>query len=273
MAKLLNKKLLTRILSAFFYLLIIALSFYNKYTFLVVFELVMLQCLWEFYAIISKKDVSPKKWFGLLFAALLFLSIFLFKNKYITIKYFYLLIAVFFSSFLIELLRKKTNTLHNLATEMLGILYIALPFSMINFFVFQGTEFEFEKLLAIFLIIWAYDVAAYFVGVSIGRKKIFKNISPKKTLEGTVGGIILAIIAGYFVLGYFGISEGVYRAILSMLITFGAFTGDLVESKIKRSVNVKDSGNIMPGHGGLLDRFDSFIFSVIFAFFFLAFGL
>ncbi|MEA3451416.1 MAG: CDP-archaeol synthase, partial [Bacteroidota bacterium] len=104
---------------------------------------------------------------------------------------------------------------------------------------------------------------AYFVGVSVGKRNIFASISPKKTLEGTIGGIVFGIMIGvavYYVLNIFELIDWI---IMSVLISVSAFIGDLVESKIKRSVNIKDSGNIMPGHGGVLDRFDSFLFAII----------
>lgn len=262
MVKLLNKSLLQRIVSAFVYLLIIGISFVNQYTFLVIFELIMLQGLWEFYKLTKGSNYYPKKWFGLLFSGTLFLFIFLTQINVIEFKWGYYLIALAFLSFTIELLRKG-NTIKNLSMEFLGIFYLAVPFTLTNFIVFFRGEFDFLFLFGVFSVIWAYDVGAYFVGVTIGKRKIFASISPKKTLEGTIGGIIFGIFIGimvYYVLNIFRLVDWI---IMSVLISFGAFIGDLVESKIKRSVNVKDSGDIMPGHGGVLDRFDSFIFAII----------
>ena len=262
MAKLLNKNLFQRIVSAFVYLLIIGISFLNQYTFLVIFELIMLQSLWEFYKLTKGSSFFPKKWFGMLFSGTLFLFVFLTQIDVIEFKWGYYLIALAFLSFTIELLRKG-SAIKNLSMEFLGIFYIAIPFTLINFIVFFNGEFNFLFLFGIFSVIWAYDVGAFFVGKIFGKRKVFPLISPKKTLEGTIGGILFGIAIGvvvHYVLNIFGLIDWI---IMAILISVGAFIGDLVESKIKRSVNVKDSGDIMPGHGGVLDRFDSFIFAII----------
>lgn len=257
-----NKNLMLRLISAFVYLLVIAVSFINQYTFLVVFEFLMLQSLWEFYSFSKGSSFFPKKWFGLIFSGALFLFVFLLRIEMIEVKWVYYLIALAFLSFSIELLRKG-SAIKNLSMEFLGIFYIAIPFTLTNYIVFFHDDFNFLFLFGIFSVIWAYDVGAYFVGVSIGKRKIFASISPKKTLEGTIGGIVFGMIIGVAVYYVLNIFELVDWIIMALLISMAAFIGDLVESKIKRSVNVKDSGKIMPGHGGVLDRFDSFLFAVI----------
>lgn len=222
----------------------------------------MLQSLWEFYKIAENTGSKPKKWFGLLFSGLLFLFVFLIKIDLISSSFSYFILAVAFVSFSLELLRKG-SVLKNLAYEFMGIFYIALPFTLTNFIVFNKNKFDFSILLGVFLIIWSYDVVAYFVGSLIGTRKIFPDISPKKTLEGTLGGIIFGIFSGFIVYKILNIYNLFDWIIMAALIVFGAFTGDLVESKIKRAAGIKDSGKIMPGHGGLLDRFDSFLFAII----------
>lgn len=221
-----------------------------------------MQCLWEFYSLNEKSGLAPKKWFGLLFSGVLFLFVFLLKIEAIEFKWGYYLIALAFVSFLIELLRTG-SAMKNLAAEFLGIFYIAIPFTMTNFIVLRGGEFSFIFLLGIFAVTWAFDVFAYFTGIAIGKRKVFGELSPNKTLEGTIGGLVMGVAGGvlvFFVLKIFRLIDWIF---LSILISIGAFLGDLVESRIKRSVDVKDSGTIMPGHGGLLDRFDSFLFVVI----------
>jgi len=257
-----NNKLLARIVSAFFFLIAIAISFLNQYAFLIIFEISMLLCLLEFYKLTEKAEYYPKKWFGLIFSGLLFFYIFLTRIEVLKIGWSYYILALAFLSFSIELLRKG-SAVKNLSVEFLGIFYIAVPFALTNFVVFWNNTFDYKLLSGIFLIIWTYDVAAYFVGISIGKRKIFINISPNKTLEGTLGGIILGISASVAIFNIFKIYTLFDWLIIAVLCVFGAFIGDLVESKIKRSVNVKDSGKIMPGHGGLLDRFDSFLLAIV----------
>jgi phosphatidate cytidylyltransferase len=261
-AKLLNKTLFTRIISSFVFLIILVISFVHRYAFLVVFEAFMLQCLYEFYKLSEKAGNNPKKWFGMLFSALMFLFLFLYQNGIISFQLSYYIIGFSFLSFNIELLRKG-SALKNLASEFFGVFYIGIPFTMTNLIVFENNIFSYKLLLGILLIIWAYDVTAYMVGVSIGKRKIFADISPNKTLEGTVGGLVLGTLAAYIVYRFLDIYSLLDWFIMAILIVFGAFVGDLFESKLKRSVNVKDSGTIMPGHGGLLDRFDSYLFAII----------
>lgn len=262
MAQLLKNNLFLRIFSAGIFLALLIIAFINKYSFLIVFEFFMLQSLWEFYNITEKINGKPKKWFGLLFSAFLFIFVFLLKNSLITSSFSYFIVAFAFISFAIELLRKG-SALKNLAYEFMGIFYIAIPFTLTNFIVFTNNKFDYSILLGVFVIIWTYDTIAYFVGSAIGKRKIFPDISPKKTLEGTIAGLLFGILSVFLVYKILNVYHLYDWLIMAALIVFGAFTGDLVESKIKRSANVKDSGKIMPGHGGLLDRFDSFLFAIV----------
>lgn len=258
-----NKKLAIRVASAIVFFLTIVVSFVDKYSFLVIFELFMLQVLREFYGITEKSGFTPKRWFGLFFSAILFLFIFCYKINVLPLKWGLLLIAFAFLSFIVELFRKDNN-LKNLAVEIMGVFYVAVPFVLTNFIVLKDAKFSYAFLFIIFGIIWVNDTFAYFIGSAVGKHKIFPKISPKKTVEGTIGGFVMAMIFGIIILSSFNYFSMIDRIALSLLIAVNSFLGDLVESKFKRNVNVKDSGNIMPGHGGLLDRFDSFMFVMIF---------
>jgi phosphatidate cytidylyltransferase len=150
--------------------------------------------------------------------------------------------------------------------------YIILPFVIITKIPFGIKGYNPNILISIFILIWTNDTFAYLVGKSIGKHKLFERISPKKTIEGFIGGIIFAIIASYFISKYFlKIPEKntfIWFIIAFIVGVFGTI-GDLVESKFKRIAEVKDSGKIMPGHGGVLDRLDSVIFvaPIIFLFY------
>lgn len=149
--------------------------------------------------------------------------------------------------------------------------YIILPFIIITNIPFGIKGYNPKIIIGIFILIWTNDTFAYIVGKSIGKHKLYEKISPKKTIEGFIGGIIFAVIASYLIATYFIQGKEITQFIwLGFAIIVGVFgtIGDLVESKFKRIANVKDSGAIMPGHGGVLDRLDSVIFVAPFIFLF-----
>ena len=136
---------------------------------------------------------------------------------------------------------------------------------MVDFIAFDGEHFRSNTVFGLLLLTWINDTAAYLVGSQIGKHKLFPRISPKKTWEGSIGGgVFTLILAG--VLGYIFEEQSVVQwLILGVIVVIFGSIGDLIESMLKRSYNIKDSGTILPGHGGLLDRFDAFIFLVPFA--------
>jgi len=161
-----------------------------------------------------------------------------------------------------ELYNKEGNTFQNTSTAIMGLIYIILPFSLTNIMLNDGAEYNSLILLAVFILIWINDSFAYLFGISLGKHRMWERISPKKSWEGFIGGglstiILSAVIARLFFTELF--TEMMGLAII--VIIFGTF-GDLFESKIKRQYEVKDSGTALPGHGGFLDRFDSFLFII-----------
>ena len=151
----------------------------------------------------------------------------------------------------------------------LGITYVALPFSLINVIVFDGGDYAYEILLGLMLIIWSSDTGAYFAGTAFGKTKLFERISPKKSWEGSIGGTLFAVGFAYLTMIYFGqLSLFEWLTVAVIVVVAGTY-GDLVESHFKRTMSIKDSGNIIPGHGGFLDRFDSLILTVPFIVIFL----
>ena len=154
--------------------------------------------------------------------------------------------------------------------------YIILPFIFITKISFGVKDYNPKIIIGLFILIWTNDTFAYIVGKSIGRNKLFERISPKKTIEGFVGGILFAILAGYLISKFYikASPEHSERSIIiwtsiAVIVGIAGTIGDLIESKFKRIAGVKDSGNIMPGHGGILDRLDSVIFvaPIIFLFY------
>ncbi|MDI5887798.1 phosphatidate cytidylyltransferase [Flavobacterium yafengii] len=154
--------------------------------------------------------------------------------------------------------------------------YIILPFVFITKISFGINDYNPKIIIGLFILIWTNDTFAYIVGKSVGRTKLFEKISPKKTIEGFLGGIVFAILAGYLISKYYIKANPEFsdRSILiwtsiAVIVGIAGTIGDLIESKFKRIAGVKDSGNIMPGHGGILDRLDSVIFvaPIIFLFY------
>ena len=182
----------------------------------------------------------------------------------IFIPYLALLIYLFVS----ELYLKKKNPINNWAYSMMSQLYVGLPFALLNVLAFQNnmeisvSQYVFILPLSVFIFNWVNDTGAYCTGMLFGKHRLFERISPKKSWEGSIGGAIFSILAG-FALSYLFPIMSTWQWI-GMALTVVVFDtwGDLTESLMKRHLGIKDSGNILPGHGGLLDRFDSTLMAV-----------
>ena len=175
--------------------------------------------------------------------------------------------------FIAELYRKSTTPLTNVAWAVAGIVYVAVPLALLVVLPCVGAPgggFVYRPLvvLSVIFIVWANDVGAYLVGRVFGRHRLFERISPKKSWEGFFGGVVSAVAVGAL-MGLWQDASPVLWAGAGLVISVSGVYGDLVESMLKRSVNLKDSGHIIPGHGGLLDRFDALLLAVPFAFVYL----
>lgn len=164
---------------------------------------------------------------------------------------------------ILQLYRPRQNAVHSLERSFFSLGYVALPVALLNCIMSITAP---RLLLGVFMFIWLYDTGAYCVGMLLGRHRLFERISPKKSWEGVIGGVV-ACIAGayathYWLDEFFQVPELTIWLGLSVVIAVFATFGDLVESLIKRTVGVKDSGNILPGHGGILDRIDSLLLVV-----------
>ena len=173
---------------------------------------------------------------------------------------------------LLFLFNENQTTLSSYSKYIYLIGYIILPFLLITKIPFGKVGYNPKIIISIFILIWTNDTFAYIVGKSIGKRKLFEKVSPKKTIEGFVGGVLFAVLASYIISKYYIeiVESNTFIWIITALIVsiFGTI-GDLIESKFKRIAGVKDSGRIMPGHGGILDRLDSVIFAtpIIFLFY------
>ena len=182
----------------------------------------------------------------------------------IFIPYLALLIYLLVS----ELYLKKKNPINNWAYSMMSQLYVGLPFALLNVLAFQNnmeisvSQYVFILPLSVFIFNWVNDTGAYCTGMLFGKHRLFERISPKKSWEGSIGGAVFSILAGFALSYLFPImSTWQWIGMALTVVVFGTW-GDLTESLMKRHLGIKDSGNILPGHGGLLDRFDSTLMAV-----------
>ena len=215
----------------------------------------------EFYRLIDVGlDIKVQKINGILLGSFLFISssfasLGLIKTDLIAINFWFIGVI-----FIAEMYRNQTNPFVNISLTLTGVFFIALPFSILNYFYtpdFQYAHSSPEVLMGFFFILWANDSFAYLTGVSFGKHRLFERISPKKSWEGSIGGFVFGLLTAWVVSMFFKEFDLIHWMIIAAIIMiFGTF-GDLVESLLKRSLNVKDSGNVLPGHGGLLDRFDA----------------
>lgn len=187
-----------------------------------------------------------------------------------------ILMAIIAGSFILisinELRRKSSQPILNIAVGIAGLAYIVPAMILINGFQVLTHDHQIYPLLGIFIMIWCADTFAYLVGRKFGKTKMVEKISPNKSWEGFVAGVIFSVAAG-IIIAYF-VEDQPYLAYgaLGLVVAIFGTLGDLVESMIKRSLGLKDSGTILPGHGGLLDRFDSILFAIPAGFFFWIFA-
>ncbi|MCH8330226.1 MAG: phosphatidate cytidylyltransferase [Bacteroidetes bacterium] len=180
-------------------------------------------------------------------------------------KALFLIPFLLFIPIIKALMNTKEDAFRMAAAKIFGIIYIIGPLSL-TLYLYGILGLNHKIILSVLILIWTNDTMAYLVGSQIGKHKLYERISPKKTWEGAVGGILFCLGASIFVNDNLAPIGIFHWLILALIISITGIIGDLVESMIKRSVGVKDSGSIMPGHGGVLDRFDAFIFVIPFVF-------
>ncbi len=261
------KNLLTRLLTGLIFVVVILGSlFLGEFAYATVFAAVLLGAMIEFYGLFKGSEYKPNKPVGYTAGLLVFALFFLTTAGYISPEWDFCIFPVLLIILIIELYRKKSHPIENMALSIMAILYLAIPLGLINFLVFPGyddkPEFSPDLLIAVLVLIWVYDSAAYLFGVSIGKHRLFERISPKKSWEGAIGGAITTALFSLLVHSFIPEVGRLNWIILSILIVCAATFGDLTESLIKRTIGIKDSSNILPGHGGILDRFDSLFFVV-----------
>jgi phosphatidate cytidylyltransferase len=253
-------------------LLVIFSVVLNRYAFASLFLLITIMGLWEFYTMLEKVEIRPNKILGIFSGAFLFVTNALVSLELASREIILLNFLLVFLIFLFELYRNLPNPFTNVAFTFFGLIYVAVPFALLNYLPNPGFEdnvYMHNIVLGFFFLIWVNESGAYLVGSAIGKNRLFERVSPKKTWEGTLGGGLLCIITAYIISLYFIDLDTIDWLVMGFLVVVFSTYGDLFESMFKRSIKTKDSGRILPGHGGILDRFDGVIMAIPFVFVYL----
>lgn len=248
---------------------------FNSWAFFALILVILVGSMYEFYKIskpMFKKDKVKHDFYKYMVSGMSIFALitsFLIAFNYIANQFIFAIPLIFAAIFYSELFLRTKKPFRNIGLNLLALYYIALPLCLTFFIANIGGHFTGSILLGVLFIIWANDSGAYIVGSLIGKNKLIPHVSPNKTIEGFLGGGLFCFIVAYLNNHVFNTIPGfdalslikpfVWYMIAAVVFVF-ATMGDLVESLLKRSLEIKDSGNILPGHGGFLDRFDAFLF-------------
>jgi len=238
----------------------------NKYLYGVLLLAMVIGMIWEFYTMTLGKRYLLPQYLGMALASGLMVTMFCVCAFGVPYRYIAVNALLMIAMMVATLFEKDKSDYKDTAFLYSGILYIAMPLILSNLIVFHGGEFNGHLMLAFFIIIWASDVGAYCFGMLFGQKggkKLFPSISPKKSWAGFWGGMLLAMVAG-LVLYFTTLLKLplIHCLIMALIMHVAGVFGDLFESQWKRTFSLKDSGHVIPGHGGLMDRFDSALFAI-----------
>ena len=253
--------------------LVVSSSVLGAVFFYSLFLVFMMICIYEFIRIIELKSIYPY-----LLGASAFLAAVISNNNLVVFEDDFshkvilsIFIMLVYFTFILALVSSRKIGRQYVGKNFLTLMYIAIPFSLlikIPYLNFEGS-FDTSIIIGIFILIWSNDVFAFLIGKNFGKHKLIERVSPNKTVEGFLGGFIFTFIAGYFVAKYCLSIQPVQWFTIAIIVSiFGVF-GDLIESMFKRQAKIKDSSNLLPGHGGFLDRLDSIIFATPFIFIYL----
>jgi phosphatidate cytidylyltransferase len=249
---------------------VVGAALLSKWAFAVVAAVVTVGVVWELLRMVrTKEGVEPQNLVATALGVALVVECALSGSPVALLT----LLLLFPVVFIVELARGKNRPLENVAATLMAVVYGAVPMALMVCMGQRGGEWEPAWVLAVVMTVWVNDIFAYLVGCSIGKHKMCPTISPKKSWEGLFGGLIFAVAfamgAGYMMMGNIYLWGG-----LGLAIALAGVVGDLLESKIKRECGVKDSGNLIPGHGGMLDRFDALFLAAPMAYIYMIiFGL
>lgn len=251
----------TRAITAFFFTIVMLASLLNGYTFTTFYLILSTVALLEFYKMVKIGGVRPHRNIGVLAAVAIFslnAAYYFFRFE---LKYLLLVVPLIFSVFILELYKKNKIPFANISYTFVGFIFVTVPFCFFFSlgFLADSSSYNFHLPLAFLLLLWASDTGAYLFGVKFGKTRLFERHSPKKSWEGFAGGLFTSVLVSYLISTQFTeMSPLIWGGMAVLIVSFGTL-GDLVESMLKRSLDVKDSGTLLPGHGGFLDRFDGLL--------------
>jgi phosphatidate cytidylyltransferase len=245
---------------------------WHAWSYAALFLLITILGLLEFYRLIRLTGASPQVFTGVATAMLVYAGVYgLYEFTYELQLALPLALLLTFIIFIIELFRGSAMPFENIGATILGVIYVALPFAFWHTAAFDTlnnintgkleTYYNYRYMLGFFIILWTSDSLAYVCGRLFGKHKLFERISPKKTWEGFIGGVVFTIAASWLVGEYIGGLQHIHWMVIGGIVAITGTLGDLVESMFKRRIGVKDSGTWLPGHGGILDRFDAVLIS------------
>ncbi len=256
-------KLITRAVTGTVFIgLILGSLWFHPLTAAVVFGIFMIIGIQEYHTFFAKSERVETAAIGSMIMASLSFTIFvLYLHDVLPFGMLALILPVVFGTFISELWRKKKDPVMNMATQAFMFIYIVIPFSILAYLAVHFMN-GISIVIGLFLLVWTNDTFAFLTGKLLGKNKMFPRISPNKTWEGTIGGFAFAVIVGATI-GWFT-SRLDFWVVTACIVAPSAVLGDLLESMMKRHFEVKDSGTLLPGHGGVLDRFDATLFAAPF---------
>lgn len=214
----------------------------------------------EYFKMLGNKKRKSINQLYILFGIISYVTLALVQQSKISTSFIYLPILFYVMVNIIELYLKDNHPFENIAIVLTSFIYVVLPFSLYTQLGYlESTVYNFEIPMGLLFLIWANDSGAYLFGITLGKNRLFERISPKKSWEGFFGGLIVAMLTAYILSSYFTSIERMHWLVISIIVVIVGTYGDLIESMLKRSKDIKDSGSFMPGHGGALDRFDALL--------------
>lgn len=235
---------------------------FNEWTYFGAMLIILVLCMREFVRIANLP--RPLIIWSYVSSILIYAVFFLVVSGRLEAKFLFALIPISFTGLTIQLYQRNELPLRSMALHFLGLGYVSLPISLLTYLVFLNPTFSGILVFALFIMIWCLDVGGYFFGITMGRHKLFERISPKKSWEGAIGGLLLAVVGSLVLSEYFSELRTWQWIAGAVVVSVSGLFGDLVESHMKRVAERKDSGTAIPGHGGFLDRFDSLLYAAPF---------